>query len=39
MGKAGRERVKKYYVHQDMIRRYLENYEEALSQWQALDLS
>lgn len=39
MGKAGRERVKKYYVHQDMIRKYLENYEEALSQWQALDLS
>lgn len=39
MGKAGRERVKTYYVHEDMVNNYLENYEEVLAQWRELDLS
>lgn len=39
MGRAGRERVKKYYVHDDMIGNYLKNYEEVLSQWRVLGLS
>lgn len=39
MGKAGRERVKKYYIHDDMVSNYLNNYKEVLSQWQELGLS
>jgi glycosyltransferase involved in cell wall biosynthesis len=39
MGKAGRERVMKYYVHRDMIKKYLDNYEEVLAQWRVLDLN
>lgn len=36
MGEIGQKRVLTYYVHQDMIRKYLDNYKEVLDQWQGL---
>ncbi|HAN21781.1 MAG TPA: glycosyl transferase [Clostridiales bacterium] len=39
MGKAGRNRVKSFYVHDTMINNYLKNYEEVLSQWRELGLN
>jgi len=39
MGKAGRERVRTYYLHSDMVNNYLDNYREVLSQWQELGLN
>lgn len=35
MGEAGKRRVQKYYVHEDMIKNYNDNYEEVLRGWQA----
>ncbi len=37
MGVAGRERVRRYYRHEEMIQNYLEAYEEVFAQWQASD--
>ena len=39
MGKAGRERVKAYYVHENMIKNYLNNYEEVRARWRESVLS
>ncbi len=33
MAEAGRKRVQTYYVHEDMVRHYNENYEEVVGQW------
>ena len=35
MATAGVSRIGKYYVHKDMIRKYNENYEKVVAQWQA----
>lgn len=35
MAVAGARRVAKYYVHEDMVKKYNDNYEEVMSQWQA----
>ena len=35
MAEAGVSRVRKYYVHKDMICKYNENYEKVVAQWQA----
>lgn len=35
MGYAGRQRVEKYFLHEDMIRKYLELYDEVFRRWQA----
>ena len=37
MGIAGRKRVEKYFLHGDMIRRYLEVYDEVFRRWRELD--
>ena len=37
MGIAGRKRVEKYFLHEDMIRRYLEVYDEVFKRWQESD--
>jgi len=37
MGQVARERVKRYYLHEDMIRNYLDAYDEVFRRWQALD--
>lgn len=37
MGLAGKERVKRYYLHKDMIRNYQDTYEEVMRRWQASD--
>lgn len=34
MGIAARERVNKYFVHEDMIRKYAEIYDEVIAKWQ-----
>lgn len=34
MGIAGRKRVERYFLHEDMIRRYLEVYDEVFEKWQ-----
>lgn len=34
MGKAARERAGRYFRHEDMIRNYLETYEEVFRRWQ-----
>jgi len=39
MGLAGRKRVEKYYLHNQMIGNYLKNYEEVITQWQESALS
>ena len=33
MGMAGRQRVEKYFLHEDMIRKYQELYEEVFRRW------
>ncbi len=35
MGEIGKERVRRYFLHSDMIRHYEEVYEEVLTRWQA----
>ena len=35
MGRAGRARAEKYFRHEDMIRNYLDTYEEVFRLWQA----
>ena len=35
MGETGKERVRRYFLHSDMIRHYEEVYEEVLTRWQA----
>lgn len=35
MALAGAKRICKYYVHQDMVQKYNDNYEKVVSQWQA----
>jgi len=37
MGEVGQKRILTQFVHEDMIRRYLENYREVMDAWQALD--
>ncbi|MCF2616394.1 GT4 family glycosyltransferase PelF [Oscillibacter valericigenes] len=37
MGIIGRKRVEKYFLHEDMIRRYLEVYDEVFKRWQESD--
>ncbi len=37
MGEAGKKRVEKYFLHEDMIRKYLAMYDEVLSQWRESD--
>lgn len=37
MGMAGKERVRRYYQHSDMIKNYLNAYEEVFARWQASD--
>lgn len=37
MGKVAKARVETYYLHTDMIKNYLEAYDEVLRRWQALD--
>ena len=34
MGEAGRKRVLTYYLHDDMVKNYDENYKEVLERWQ-----
>ncbi len=34
MGLTGRKRVEKYFLHEDMIRRYLDVYNEVFKRWQ-----
>ncbi len=34
MGIAARERVAKYFLHEDMIRKYLDTYDEVFKRWQ-----
>ncbi len=36
MGQIGKERVRKYYLHGDMIQNYLDAYEEVFAKWRAL---
>ena len=35
MGEAGRQRVEQYFLHEDMIRKYLELYDEVFKRWRA----
>lgn len=35
MARAGVKRVLRYYVHEDMVQKYNDNYERVVSQWQA----
>lgn len=35
MAVAGARRVSKFYVHEDMVKKYNDNYEKVVSQWQA----
>ncbi len=35
MGRAGRDRVKKYYDHKGMVKRYIKVYDKAVKSWQA----
>ena len=37
MGYAGRRRVEKYFLHEDMIRKYLELYDEVFRRWRESD--
>ena len=37
MGLTGRKRVEKYFLHEDMIRRYLDVYDEVFKRWQESD--
>ncbi len=37
MGRVGKERVRRYFLHEDMVTNYLEAYEEVLTRWQASD--
>ena len=39
MAQAGKKRVKAFYVHEDMVRRYNQNYEEVVGRWRASDLN
>ena len=39
MGRAGKKRVLRSFLHEEMIRNYLENYEEVAALWQALALN
>ena len=39
MAEAGKKRVKAYYVHEDMVENYNQNYEEVIGQWRASVLS
>ncbi len=34
MGQAGKQRVAKYFLHEDMIRKYLDLYDEVFKRWQ-----
>ncbi len=34
MGIAARKRVAKYFLHEDMIKKYLEVYDEVFRRWQ-----
>ena len=34
MGQAGKQRVAKYFRHEDMIRKYLDLYDEVFKRWQ-----
>lgn len=35
MGQVGKERVRRYFLHDDMIRNYLNAYDEVFARWQA----
>ena len=37
MGLTGRKRVEKYFLHEDMLRRYLKVYDEVFERWQESD--
>ena len=39
MAEAGKKRVRAFYVHEDMVKNYNDNYEEVAGRWRALDLS
>lgn len=39
MARAGKRRVKAFYVHEDMVMHYNQNYEEVVGRWRALDLN
>lgn len=39
MGYAGRKRVEKYFLHEEMIRKYLELYDEVFRRWRESDLA
>ncbi len=37
MGRTAKERVRRYYLHADMIQKYLDAYDEVFKRWQASD--